>query len=383
MVKFRRFLCVQLQDMQKVHKYSAFSVAAFLGATLAVVIFVRTNTCASQIVCGVCFAQASEDGSTDIANTAPCVEDTTNTTVDLAIDADVTPTVDSLPSVEAISEDTSSVIDPISGEIATDTTLPVTDDSTPLIDPISGELITSNTEESPAIDPISGEMIPDASVPVTPDITPAVDPISGEPIITDTNEDIVIQPVTDETVVPDNTVEETAPIAEEPTVETPIVEEPVVTEEIPVIAEPVEEPVLELPTEEPIDVYSEVRATLEAVIPKFDWLYTLRAEADYAGISTTREAAKTHFDLTIQVLEQHLDNATINTELCSATQNLDTLKTLLAPNIDNTQTTVDAQNLKVLDSIQTELTAVISLWSANSGAAFDCRVTTFGTPSIN
>lgn len=118
--------------------------------------------------------------------------------------------------------------------------------------------------------------------------------------------------------------------------------------------------------------YTEVRSILEGVITKFDWLYTLRAGADYDAISNLRVTSQTSFTHVIDIMESGADNMTIQGSLCEADGNVSNLRTSLAINSDDTQTELDADNEDILTEIESALGNVVSIWQQNSGLSLIC-----------
>ncbi|HRH32436.1 MAG TPA: hypothetical protein PLK06_03870 [bacterium] len=161
-----------------------------------------------------------------------------------------------------------------------------------------------------------------------------------------------------------------------PQIDTPaveIIDTPVINDLPGIIDVPAEviepEPIIEEVVPNP---YAEVRSTLESVIPKFDWLYTLRSGADYDGMSNLRVTSQTSLTNVIELMEGGGNNSSIQNALCAANTNIDGLRASLAIHSDDTQPELDTDNEHILTEIETAIGSVISIWQQNAGLSIQC-----------
>lgn len=163
-----------------------------------------------------------------------------------------------------------------------------------------------------------------------------------------------------------------------PQINTPseeIIDTPLINDLPGIIDVPVEvtepEPTIEEVAPNP---YAEVRSTLESVMPKFDWLYTLRSGADYDGISNLRVNSQASLTNVIDVMEGGGDNSSIQNAFCAANTNINGLRASLAIHSDDTQPQLDTDNEHILTEIETAIGNVISTWQQNSGLSLQCGI---------
>jgi hypothetical protein len=217
--------------------------------------------------------------------------------------------------------------------------------------PAEGEQPAEPSEETPVEEPAVTEEAPvDSETPVeesTPTDATEETPSDSETPVTDSGAEEVEQapvqeqPLESEDPAPDSWPEERI---------TPVVEEE-----------------YELPP------YSEARSTIEAVAPKLDWMYTLRAGAQFTQISVTKLATTTDLNALVQLLESNGQNSSINSIFCEIEDDLTALEELYAPGSDDTQPQVDADNQEIIDEIGLAVSQVRDTWLLESGSSYQCN----------
>ncbi len=231
------------------------------------------------------------------------------------------------------------------------------------------------TTDNPPSDSAPGDQT-DTTPPADDTVPP---PVSEQPTETPPPPEESVPTPPAETPAPIETPPaETSPAVEPPPDVTPPAPEEVPPPESPDVTPPPEEtppqepPAPEFPQYDSPAIplpFTDVRSTIEAVTPEIDWVYTLRAGADYDGIILAKQNLSTDFDALSYNLE-HADgsnDSVIIGLLCTASADIHTLFTLLAPGSDDSQKKVDAQNAKVISDLSDMLTSVEALWTGPAG----------------
>lgn len=233
-------------------------------------------------------------------------------------------------------------------------------------------------------------------IPEEPAPTPEEIPVAeDEQPVADEGEEVAIAPSEESPDAETPAAEEPEPTtpseepteepAEEPVTEpeTPAVEEPAPAEkpvaEVP--EEPVPEPVVEVtpvepePVEEIVPAYAQSRSTLEGAYGMVDWLYTLRPNAPYELISVKKEELK----IALLNLAGELESANggsaseAKSTLCVIRDDINTLRSALAPGLDDKQEALDEDNRVTLDSIKESFDIVRSEWETVNSTSLICN----------
>jgi hypothetical protein len=182
----------------------------------------------------------------------------------------------------------------------------------------------------------------------------------------------------EEVLPPEEPEEETSPLDGGAPITIAPEEEPAPVSEP--VAPPAEEPA-PVPTPEPeMDLdpkipapFIDVRSALEPVSSSLDWLYTLRAHANYDEIGDTRTALKENLSELMDLLEQPSQiSYVVDGLFCSAEGHISTLRTDLAPFADDKQEKVDGDNTEVLDNATAALNAIKQIWTSTEGRPVTC-----------
>jgi len=203
----------------------------------------------------------------------------------------------------------------------------------------------------------------------------------GQPAV-----DSVVEEAPDDTVDGAETAPEVIPAEELPGEPEPEVA-PAEADAEPEATEPAEEtpdswpaePIEPEPTTEPEPAvneepppYLEARSTLESVINKIDWLYTLRSGANYDLLGSAKLQTAAGMLELADTLDAEGSNGSINTQLCDLYNGLATLNGVLAPGSDDSQPEVDSDNQEVLAEIESAISLVETMWTMESGLSAQC-----------